>query len=292
MPVDKFGYSGGNTTQTASQHTQSLSGLVKKSGDTMLGDLNLNNHTIHNSSDPISPQDLVNKRYVDLTTEDLSTKLKSTITASTGIIDNRLTADLGILRSNLNTEISAVNSRVTTIAGDFTQSLSDHTTTIASNTASVNNLISTKLDKSGGVVTGDLALNGDLILSRPLNMRTSKITNVGMPTLPTDAVNKEYSDLNLLVSGGIMSGDISMDNIHTVTHLPEPTALHHAATKRYVDTVVSDTVRTALSAAQSAADQTTATKSYVDDAEEALSERIEELQRQVAALAQAVERRP
>jgi polyhydroxyalkanoate synthesis regulator phasin len=83
-----------------------------------------------------------------------------------------------------------------------------------------------------------------------------------------------------------------MDNTHTVTHLPEPTALHHAATKRYVDTVVSDTVRTALSAAQSAADQTTATKSYVDDAEEALSERIEELQRQVAALAQAVERRP
>jgi hypothetical protein len=235
--------------------------------------------------------------------EDLSTQLKSTITASTGIIDGRITsvtADLGILRSNLSTEISTVNSRVTTIARDLNQSLSDHTTattqgmstlrtTIASNTTSVNNLLTTKLDKSGGVVTGPLTLEGDLALNRPLNMRNQKITNLGLPTSSTDAVNKEYSDLNLARSGGNMTGDISMDNTHTVTHLPEPTALHHAATKSYVDTVVSDTIRAAVSAAQSAADQTTATKSYVDDAEEALSERIADLQRQVAALTQVVE---
>jgi hypothetical protein len=147
------------------------------------------------------------------------------------------------------------------------------------------------LDKSGGVVTGNLDVEGDLILHRPLDLLNHKIINLGMPTLPTDAVNKGYSDLNLLSSGGIMTGELSMGN-NNITNLSEPTDLHHAATKRYVDTIVSDTVRAALTASQAASRQSTPTFEYVDSLEDTLQNRIDQIYARVAALERRAQQAP
>ena len=100
MPVNKFGYSSSTTIHTS---RQSLSGLVKKSGDTMLGDLNLNNYTIYNSDDPVDPQDLATKNYVDLELGELNTTLQSTVSTATGKFDGRINTVTADLNSALTT---------------------------------------------------------------------------------------------------------------------------------------------------------------------------------------------
>jgi hypothetical protein len=72
------------------------------------------------------------------------------------------------------------------------------------------------------------------IFTSDLDLHHKRIKNLGLPTHKDDAVTKEYSDLNLLRSGGTMDGDLDMNKCKIV-NLPEPTDDNACATKKYTD---------------------------------------------------------
>jgi len=112
----------------------------------------------------------------------------------------------------------------------------------ASFSTTVTNSIATKLAKSGGTMTGILA------------MGTNKITGLGTPSAGTDAVNKAYVDAGgsggnkLNLSGGTMSGVIAM-GANKITGVSNPTQAQDASTKGYTDTLFGSTAAAATSAA-------------------------------------------
>jgi len=112
----------------------------------------------------------------------------------------------------------------------------------ASFSTTVTNSIATKLAKSGGTMTGALA------------MGTNKITGLGTPSAGTDAVNKAYVDAGgsggnkLNLSGGTMSGVIAMGS-NKITGVSNPTQAQDASTKGYTDTLFGSTAAAATSAA-------------------------------------------
>jgi hypothetical protein len=72
------------------------------------------------------------------------------------------------------------------------------------------------------------------IFTSDLDLHNKRIKNLGLPTHRNDAVTKEYSDLNLLRSGGTMDGALDMNKCKIV-NLPEPTDDNDCATKKYAD---------------------------------------------------------
>lgn len=88
----------------------------------------------------------------------------------------------------------------------------------------VTNSLASKLALAGGTMTGAIA------------MGANKITNLGTPTVSTDAATKAYADTMLPLAGGTMSGAIAMGT-NKITGVGNPTANQDAATKYYVDNV-------------------------------------------------------
>lgn len=121
-------------------------------------------------------------------------------------------------------------------------------------------------EKAGGfgdVSSGDLAtkeelenylpLDGSSSMTGDLNLGSHKIANLATPTLNTDAVNKQYVDVEfqviesefatalqsyLQLKGGTMQGSLNMGGF-SLTNLDSPTNASDAATKQYVDSQIS-----------------------------------------------------
>ena len=121
-------------------------------------------------------------------------------------------------------------------------------------------------EKAGGfgdVSSGDLAtkeelenylpLDGSSSMTGDLNLGSHKITNLATPTLNTDAVNKQYVDIEfqaiesefatalqsyLQLKGGTMQGSLNMGGF-SLTNLDSPANASDAATKQYVDSQIS-----------------------------------------------------
>lgn len=112
------------------------------------------------------------------------------------------------------------------------------------------------LPTAGGTMTGTLTMssaaitmsnanlsmtNGQLIFTSPpsgvaINAGAGRVSNVGSPTAGTDAITRDFADLNYLkTSGGTMSGAIAMGT-NKITGLGTPTNSTDATTKNYVDT--------------------------------------------------------
>lgn len=79
------------------------------------------------------------------------------------------------------------------------------------------------LSQSGGIVSGNLNMNGNSII------------NLAAPANAGDAVNKAYSDTFLLKSGGTLTGDVNVGN-HVLSNLASPPTNNlDAVPKNYVD---------------------------------------------------------
>ena len=88
MNISKFG-----TTDNNSLSTPKVVGIenkVSKSGDTMLGDLNLNNHRITNLATPVTGSDSVNKEFLDNAISNLDIENKVSKSGNTMLGDLNL----------------------------------------------------------------------------------------------------------------------------------------------------------------------------------------------------------
>ena len=68
-----------------------------------------------------------------------------------------------------------------------------------------------------------------------LIMASNKITSLANGTNANDAVNKSQLDTKLNLSGGTLTGALSMNTTNKITNVADPTNNQDAATKKYVD---------------------------------------------------------
>ena len=118
--------------------------------------------------------------------------------------------------------------------------------------ATVTTALSTKLSKSGGTMSGTL------------NMGTNIISNLDAPSSNTDAVNKEYVDLNFVHGSSVGSNIATLDYDHKLTSSQIPDTL---ATKTYADNKSSEAITAAESYADNVKSQAILTaENYTDTA--------------------------
>jgi uncharacterized protein YoxC len=161
--------------------------FVNRAGDTLTGNLDMNNNTIQNITTPLNDNDAANKLYVD-------TEITSVLLDVSGITQDISGINQDI--NDINQDISSINLNIQTIHQDINDINLD-----------ITDLQNDKLNKAGDTMTGIL------------NMNNNKIENVLAPTNNNDASNKKYVDdeiSNITVdvnnkvekSGDIMSGSL------------------------------------------------------------------------------------
>lgn len=207
----------GNVTGNLTGNVTASSGSSTFNNVTINGTLDMDASsaaTITNLPSPTNSGDAANKGYVDTQISNLVASAPSTLDTL-----NELAAALG---------------------------------NDASFSTTVTTSIAAKLPKSGGTMTGDIA------------MGTNKVTGLGAPTAGNDATTKTYVDtadnLKLNLSGGTMSGAIAMGT-NKITGLGTPTAGTDATTKTYVDGILGSATAAATSAAAAATSETNAANS-------------------------------
>ena len=84
MPVDKFGrMSDAKTRDTGVSLTYIDNNYIRSDGGTpVTGSIDMRGNTLYDVSDPVNPQDLANKEYVDDVTEALKERNRKTIIAA------------------------------------------------------------------------------------------------------------------------------------------------------------------------------------------------------------------
>ena len=234
------------------------------SGGSMKGDINMSQNTLSNVRNPIQNNDAANKLYVDtaITTAGdgkflplSGGTMEGNITFSNannklnmqgGQINNISSPSAGTSAANKNYVDSTVQSVLSdylplsggtmqdeiNMSGNKITNLGDPTiTTDAINMKYANTNF---LRSIGGTMNGNIDMGGDDV--------QHQINNLAEPSSPQDAANKNYvdtkisSDLKnyLALSGGKMSGNISM-NYYEITGLTSlPTQDSSAVSKYYV----------------------------------------------------------
>ena len=165
------------------------------------GELSMATHQIKDVVNPTDTQDAATKNYVDSIPRGVMTFGTSdsgaTITVSGSAPDPRVEANTtgGVIAGS--TSLATGGQIKTAIDTAVTGSAANY------------------LPLAGGTMTG------------VINMGSDKITNVVDPTSPQDASTKAYTDTKLSLTGGTLTGDITLPGI--------PTLALQAATKSYVD---------------------------------------------------------
>ena len=258
MPVDKFGrMSDTKTKDTGVSLTYINNNYVRSDGETPLtGSLNMRGNTIYNVADPVNPQDVVTKVYVDNT-------------KGSGVI-GRKTKDGVSIKENLD---FLGKQKIKNLPDPVNEKDAVTKEYVDTTTAPFLKLDQTKYNTKGDIDMGD----------------QFTVYNVKTPIDDNHITDKKYVDEmdNLksafsLKSGGYEAKGVIFMNKHKLGGLREPLQDGEAATKKYVDDTTknlfideNDNIAFGLNVdmennkifglPEPVEDQEAATKKYVDD---------------------------
>jgi hypothetical protein len=180
-----------------------LSNVLKLTGGTMQGNIDMGSNSIVNIATPNADTDATNKKYVDelissidlraITKEnELSSSINTFNANLLQEIDDRKSADT-TLQTNINAETTARTNKdkelETSISDEVDRAINKETE-LNTNVASVSTRVST-IESSYVKKDGSVSMTGDL------NMDSHKITNMANPINNNDAATKSYVDAAL-----------------------------------------------------------------------------------------------
>ena len=211
MPVDKFGrMSDLKTKDTGVSLTYINNNYIRSDGETPLtGSLNMRGNTLYNVADPVNPQDVVTKVYVDNT-------------KGSGVIGRKV-GDAVSIKENLD---FLGKQRIKNLPDP----VNDHDA-VTKEYVDTTTAPFLKLDQTKYNTKGDIDMGGQFT-----------VLNVKTPIDDNHIVDKKYVDemVNLksafsLKSGGYEAKGAVLMKKHKLGGLQEPTQDGEAATKKYVD---------------------------------------------------------
>ena len=257
MPVDKFGrMSDLKTKDTGVSLTYINNNYVRSDGETPLtGSLNMRGNTIYNVADPVNPQDVVTKVYVDNT-------------KGSGVIGRKV-GDAVSIKENLdflgkqriknlpdpvNEKDAVTKEYVDTTTAPFLKldqtkyntkgdiDMGDQFTVLNVKTPIDDNHIVDKkyVDEMDNLKSAFAFRNGEYYAKGGVIMRKNKLGGLQEPTNDGEAATKKYVDdktKNLFIdeNDNIAFGlNVDMEG-NQILGLPEPVQDEEPATKKYVD---------------------------------------------------------
>ena len=257
MPVDKFGrMSDLKTKDTGVSLTYINNNYVRSDGETPLtGSLDMRGNTLYNVADPVNPQDVVTKVYVDNT-------------KGSGVIGRKI-GDAVSIKENLdflgkqkiknlpdpvNDHDAVTKEYVDTTTTPFLKldqtkyntkgdiDMGDQFTVLNVKTPIDDNHITNKkyVDEMDNLKSAFAFKNGEYYAKGNIYLRKNKLGGLREPLQDGEAANKKYVDdttKNLFIdeNDNIAFGlNVDMEG-NQVLGLPEPTTDQEPATKKYVD---------------------------------------------------------
>ena len=257
MPVDKFGrMSDTKTKDTGVSLTYINNNYVRSDGETPLtGSLNMRGNTIYNVADPVNPQDVVTKVYVD------NTKGSGVIGRKTGNgvsikenLDFLGKQRIKNLPDPVNDHDAATKEYVDTTTTPFLKldqtkyntkgdiDMGDQFTVLNVKTPIDDNHITDKkyVDEMDNLKSAFDFKNGSYYAKNVIIMRKNKLGGLREPLQDGEAATKKYVDdktKNLFIdeNDNIAFGlNVDMEG-NQILGLPEPATDQEPATKKYVD---------------------------------------------------------
>ena len=257
MPVDKFGrMSDLKTKDTGVSLTYINNNYVRSDGETPLtGSLDMRGNTLYNVADPVNPQDVVTKVYVD------NTKGSGVIGRKTGNgvsikenLDFLGKQKIKNLPDPVNNHDAVTKEYVDTTTTPFLKldqtkyntkgdiDMGDQFTVLNVKTPIDDNHITNKkyVDEMDNLKSAFAFKNGSYYAKGGIIMRKNKLGGLREPLQDGEAANKKYVDdttKNLFIdeNDNIAFGlNVDMEG-NQILGLPEPVQDEEPATKKYVD---------------------------------------------------------
>ena len=240
MPVDKFGrMSDLKTKDTGVSLTYINNNYVRSDGDTPLsGSLDMRGNTIYNVADPVNPQDVVTKVYVDNT-------------KGSGVIGRKI-GDSVSIKKNLD---FLGKQKIKNLPDP----VNDHDAVTKEYVDSKGNFL--ELDNP-------FKFKDNIYEAKDnINLKGFKISEVSLPSEDGDVATKKYVDdlqtQNVDEKGNIkFSRNINLDR-NRIFSMKEPTKPSEGANKKYVDETITKRLQEEK---DNFLPQDPATKEYVDEA--------------------------
>ena len=257
MPVDKFGrMSDLKTKDTGVSLTYINNNYVRSDGETPLtGSLDMRGNTLYNVADPVNPQDVVTKVYVDNTKGSgvIGRKTKDGVSIKENL-DFLGKQKIKNLPDPVNDHDAATKEYVDTTTTPFLKldqtkyntkgdiDMEDQFTVLNVKTPIDDNHITNKkyVDEMDNLKSAFTFKNGEYYAKGNIYLRKNKLEGLREPLQDGEAANKKYVDdttKNLFIdeNDNIAFGlNVDMEG-NQVLGLPEPTTDQEPATKKYVD---------------------------------------------------------
>ena len=257
MPVDKFGrMSDLKTKDTGVSLTYINNNYVRSDGETPLtGSLDMRGNTLYNVADPVNPQDVVTKVYVDNTKGSgvIGRKTKDGVSIKENL-DFLGKQRIKNLPDPVNEKDAVTKEYVDTTTTPFLKldqtkyntkgdiDMGNQFTVYNVKTPIDNNHIVDKkyVDEMDNLNSAFAFRNGEYYAKGGIIMRKNKLGGLPQPTNDEEAATKKYVDdttKNLFIdeNNNIAFGlNVDMEGNH-ILGLPEPVQDEEPATKKYVD---------------------------------------------------------
>ena len=257
MPVDKFGrMSDLKTKDTGVSLTYINNNYVRSDGETPLtGSLDMRGNTLYNVADPVNPQDVVTKVYVDNTKGSgvIGRKTKDGVSIKENL-DFLGKQKIKNLPDPVNDHDAVTKEYVDTTTAPFLKldqtkyntkgdiDMEDQFTVLNVKTPIDDNHITNKkyVDEMDNLKSAFSFRNGEYYAKGNIYLRKNKLGGLREPLQDGEAANKKYVDdttKNLFIdeNDNIAFGlNVDMDG-NKIFSLPEPEQDNEPATKKYVD---------------------------------------------------------